>query len=115
MAIRFGDGLLDKLLRERARHFGPILRGVLKEFGLSQYKLAWLANVGPVDLNRIVKGHRPPTEVQALRIACAVIMNKDQRSLASSILEEAGFDPLGLEDEAAEEYLDEGRRVSLGG
>jgi transcriptional regulator with XRE-family HTH domain len=113
MAIRFGDGLLDKLMRERARQFGPVVAHAMKQLGFSQYEVAQRGNIGPVTLNRIVRGHRPPTEAQALRIAAA-FMAPRERQVASWVLEMAGFDPLGMVRDAEQRDGDKKRPVLLG-
>lgn len=113
MASRFGDGLLDKLMRERARQFGPVVAHAMKQLGFTQYEVAQRGNIGPVTLNRIVKGHRPPTEAQALRIAAA-LMGARERQVASWVLEMAGFDPLGIVDGTEQKDGDKKRPVLLG-
>ncbi len=106
MPNRYGDTLVDKLLRERAEQFGPELKRLFGQLGLTQYEVARRANLGADTLNRIVRGHRAATEAQALRIACAVAMTAKQRQVASEIVDGACFDPLGLEDHTVEKHQD---------
>lgn len=113
MATQFGADI-DRLMRERARQSGRVLRRILAERSLSQYRLALRANLAPETVNRIVRCHRAPTETQAFRLGAALIMTASQRSAMSQLLELCEFDPLGQEDEAVEEHHDEQRRLLPG-
>lgn len=108
MVVRF-DKDLDRHLRDRATRFGEVLASVLPVRGLSQYRLSLRANLGAETVNRVVRGHRPPTETQVLRIGVALLMTRGQLSLMSSLLEAAEFDPLGTTEMPSEEEHGEGR------
>ncbi len=110
--VRFNKEL-DRHLRERATRFGEALALVLPRKRFSQYRLSLLTNLGAETVNRIVRGHRPPTETQVLRIGIALLMTQDQLSLMSSLLEAAEFDPLGDSDMLKER--EDGERPILSG
>jgi transcriptional regulator with XRE-family HTH domain len=108
VVVRF-DKELDRHLRERATRFGEVLATVLAKRGLSQYRLSLRANLGAETVNRVVRGRRPPTEAQVLRMGVALLMTTEQLSLMSSLLEAAEFDPLGTIEMTLEQQRGERR------
>lgn len=93
--------------------FARLLARTLVERGMAQHRLAMRSGVGPVTINRIVNGVRPPTEWQLLRIGIGLTGDFDQVKAINKLLDEAGLVTFGeaerfwLEQESEEEEEDD--------
>lgn len=83
--------------------FARLLARTLVERGMAQHRLAMRSGVGPVTINRIINGVRPPTEWQLLRIGIGLTGDLEQIKQINRLLDEAGLRVFG----EAEHYWQE--------
>jgi transcriptional regulator with XRE-family HTH domain len=83
--------------------FARLLAQTLVEHGMAQHRLAMRSGVGPVTINRLVNGVRPPTEWQLLRIGIGLTGDLEQIKEINRLLDEAGLKVFG----EAEQYWSE--------
>ena len=75
--------------------FARLLARTLVERGMAQHRLAMRSGVGPVTINRIINGVRPPTEWQLLRIGIGLTGDLEQIKEINRLLDEAGLRVFG--------------------
>lgn len=75
--------------------FARLLARTLVERGMAQHRLAMRSGVGPVTINRIVNGVRPPTEWQLLGIGIGLTGDLQQIKEINRLLDEAGLRVFG--------------------
>lgn len=79
--------------------YRELLWQCLIESDMTQYRLAHLSGVGPCTLNRILNGRRPPTELQVIRLALAMLLNGCQKQALNRHLDSAEFYILPVEED----------------
>ena len=74
--------------------FGGLLRWFVDQPDLSQERIAQLTGYGTDTVSRLANDRRPPTELQALRIAASLLLNTQELKVMNRFLEAANFIPL---------------------
>ena len=74
--------------------FGGLLRWFVGQPDLSQHRIVQLSGYGTDTISRLANDRRLPTEVQALRIAASLLLNKQELKVMNRFLEAANLIPL---------------------